>query len=91
MSTNPATTTMPAIAVVDGIKIQMFYNDHPPAHFHASVAGEEALIAILSLDVMRSSLPSSRLGRVLAWARENQDALALNRIRCQEEQPPEKL
>ena len=82
---------MPTIAIVDGVKIQMFYNDHAPAHFHATLAGEEVLIAIGSLDVIRGALPSSRLHRVLAWARENQDALALNWIKCQEEQPPEKL
>jgi Domain of unknown function (DUF4160) len=42
---------MPTIAVVDGVKIQMFYNDHTPAHFHATLAGKEVLIAIGSLDV----------------------------------------
>jgi hypothetical protein len=82
---------MPTIAVVDGVKIQMFYNDHAPAHFHATLAGEEALIAIAHLDVIRGALPTSRLRRVLAWARENQDALALNWIRCQEDQAPERI
>ncbi len=27
---------MPTIAIVDGVKIQMFYNDHIPPHFHAN-------------------------------------------------------
>ncbi|HUN44709.1 MAG TPA: DUF4160 domain-containing protein [Acetobacteraceae bacterium] len=82
---------MPTIAIVDGIKIQMFYNDHAPAHFHAILAGQEVLIAISTLDVIRGALPSSRLRRILAWARDNQEALALNWLKCQEEQPPEKL
>ena len=82
---------MPTIAVVDGTKIQMFYNDHAPAHFHAIHGDDEVLVAIRSLDVIRGSLPLSRLRRVLAWARGHQDALALNWIKCQEEQAPERI
>ena len=82
---------MPTIATVDGIKIQMFYDDHAPAHFHATLAEDEVLIAIATLDVIRGTLPSPRLRRVLSWAGENQEALALNWIKCQEGQPPEKL
>ncbi len=26
---------MPTIAIVDWVKIQMFYDDHAPPHFHA--------------------------------------------------------
>jgi hypothetical protein len=82
---------MRTIAIVDGIKIQMFYNDHAPAHFHAVPAGEEVLIAIGSLDVIRGSLPSSKLRRVLAWAKDNKRELALNWIRCQEDRAPERM
>lgn len=57
---------MPTIAIVDGVKIQMFYNDHPPPHFHATLAGEEVLVSIRSLDVIRGSLPSNKLRSVLA-------------------------
>ena len=82
---------MPTIAVVDGVKIQMFYNDHTPPHFHATLAGEEVLVSIRNLDVIRGSLPSAKLRHVLAWANEHQGKLALNWIRCQDEQPPERI
>ena len=82
---------MPAIAVVDGIRIQMFYNDHHPAHFPAILADDEVLVAIRSLDVIRGSLPPSRLRRVLAWARDHQDASALNWVKCQEDEVPERI
>jgi hypothetical protein len=26
---------MPTLAIIDGIKITMYYADHEPAHFHA--------------------------------------------------------
>jgi hypothetical protein len=35
---------MPTIAIVDGVKIQMFYDDHNPPHFHAIIGGSEMLI-----------------------------------------------
>jgi hypothetical protein len=81
---------MPTIAIVDGVKIQMFYNDHRPAHFHAILGQDEALIAIRSLDVIRGRLPHAKLRRVMAWALANQEVLALNWIRCQDDQPPER-
>jgi hypothetical protein len=72
---------MPTIAIVDGVKIQMFYNDHAPAQFHAILAGEEVLISIADLDVIRGSIPVAKLRRVQQWARNHQGELALNWIR----------
>ncbi|MGD0430084.1 MAG: DUF4160 domain-containing protein [Acetobacteraceae bacterium] len=82
---------MPTIAIVDGVKIQMFYNDHTPAHFHAILGGNEMLVAISDLDVIRGSLPAARRRRVLAWAAQHQAELALNWIRCQDSQAPERI
>jgi hypothetical protein len=82
---------MPTIAIVDGVKIQMFYDDHSPPHFHATIGGQEALVAIRTLDVIRGSLPPATQIRVLAWAREHQGALALNWIRCQSAEAPERI
>jgi hypothetical protein len=82
---------MPTIAIVDGVKIQMFYADHGPPHFHAVIGADEVLIAIRNLDVIRGSLPRARLRRVVAWARQHQGELALNWIRCQDDQAPERI
>jgi hypothetical protein len=83
--------SMPTIAIVDGVKIQMFYNDHGPPHFHAIIGENEALVAIRSLDVIRGALPPGKLRRVLAWANDHQGELALNWIKCQDEQRPETI
>jgi Domain of unknown function (DUF4160) len=32
---------MPTLAILDGIKITMYYADHEPAHFHAITAEDE--------------------------------------------------
>lgn len=82
---------MPTIALVDGVKIQMFYDDHTPPHFHAVIGGQEVLIAIRSLDVIRGSLPPTKLCRVLAWASRHQSQLALNWIKCQDDEAPERI
>ena len=60
---------VPAIAIVDGVKTLMFYNDHSPPHFHATLGGDEILLAIGDLSVIRGSLPQAKLRRILAGAR----------------------
>ncbi len=82
---------MPTIAIVDGVKIQMFFNDHAPPHFHAILGGDEMLVAISNLDVIRGSLPSAKHRQVLQWAADHQGALALNWVRCQDNQTPERM
>jgi hypothetical protein len=49
------------------------------------------LVAIRSLDVIRGSLPPAKLRRVLAWAADHQGELALNWIKCQDDQTPERI
>lgn len=82
---------MPTIAVVDGVKIQMFYEDHTPPHFHATIGGQEMLVTIATLDVIRGALPPAVQRRILAWARAHQGELALNWIKCQSAEPPERI
>jgi hypothetical protein len=73
------------------VKIQMFYDDHTPPHFHGVIGGHEVLIAIATLDVIRGSLPPAAQRRVLAWARQHQAKLALNWVKCQSSEPPERI
>lgn len=43
---------MPTLSAFYGIVIQMFWQDHPPPHFHALYAEHEALIDIRTLEVI---------------------------------------
>ena len=52
---------------------------------------EVGAAAILTLEVIRGSSPSAKQRRVLASAHEHQGELALNWIRCQDEEPPERI
>lgn len=49
---------MPVISLFFGIVIRMFFDDHPPPHFHASYQGFEALVRIHDGEVMQGSLPT---------------------------------
>jgi hypothetical protein len=59
---------MPTIAIVDGVKIMMYANDHPPAHFHALFAEYRAVIDIGTLKLVRGQLPSAKRGAIVKWA-----------------------
>ena len=48
---------MPTISVFYGILIRMFFNDLPPAHFHARYGEFEATIEIATLNVLEGTLP----------------------------------
>jgi Domain of unknown function (DUF4160) len=43
---------MPTVAVVEGVKIQIFAEEHPPPHFHAQSAEHRVRIEISSLRVL---------------------------------------
>lgn len=65
---------MPTISTFYGILIQMYWQDHPPAHFHALYAEHEALIDIRTLEVIEGGMPRRALALVLEWPRN----IALN-------------
>jgi Domain of unknown function (DUF4160) len=46
----------------------MYYNDHPPPHFHAQHGDDEALISFNPSQLYRGALPSRVLKLVLEWA-----------------------
>lgn len=43
---------MPEISRFYGIIVALYYNDHPPPHFHAKYGGDEATISIDTGDVL---------------------------------------
>jgi hypothetical protein len=51
-----------------GIIIYMYYDDHPPPHFHARYGRHIAVIDIDTLAVLRGRLPPRALGLVIEWA-----------------------
>jgi hypothetical protein len=60
---------MPTLAVVDGMRIVMYWNDHPPAHFHVLIAENRAVFEIGPLRLMSGRLPKAKVARIQDWAK----------------------
>ncbi len=59
---------MPCISQFFGIAIYMYFNDHPPPHFHAEYGGSEALYEIETLRLHKGKLPRRAHNMVIEWA-----------------------
>jgi hypothetical protein len=58
---------VPRISAFYGIVIEMYFEDHPPPHFHALYAGDEALIVIDTGEVYAGALTTRALRLVREW------------------------
>lgn len=82
---------MPEICRFFGIVIGMYYNDHPPPHFHARYGGQKALIAIDTLTVLRGQLSPRVRGLVVEWASAHQSELWKDWELARKDEPLEKI
>lgn len=69
---------MPAVSQFFGIVIYMYFNDHPPPHFHAEYGGSEALYEIETLRVYKGKLSHRAHNLVIEWADLHRDELMEN-------------
>lgn len=82
---------MPVISSFYGILIQMFWNDHPPPHFHARYGSYAARINIENAAIISGSLPRTAERLVLEWANLHKSDLMENWLLCEHRQPPIKI
>lgn len=68
---------MPTVAVVEGVSIVFYMNEHPPAQFHAKYAEHRAIIAVDTLDVLEGHLPKAEERVVRTWAESRRDAMSI--------------
>ena len=59
---------MPEICRFYGIVIKMFYDDHPPPHFHAEYGSHKAEVSIDKLSVTKGRLTPRAERMVAEWA-----------------------
>jgi hypothetical protein len=78
---------LPEVSRFFGILILMYYNDHPPPHFHARYAGHKAVIGIDSLTLLEERLPPRALGLVMEWASQHQAELLEDWKRARMQEP----
>jgi hypothetical protein len=79
------------VAVVDGIKIAFYRDEHPPTHFHAKFAEHEAIISIETLKILKGHLPRPQLRKGVAWAEPRRALLREAWYTCQADLNPGKI
>jgi hypothetical protein len=67
---------MALVAIVEGIRITVYPNDHPPPHFHAAFAEYEATFSVATAELLEGSLPRSKLQAVKRWHMAHTDEIA---------------
>ena len=66
---------MPTIKIIDSIKIDVYYREHPPPHFHVLYAEYEELIEIETLETYVGNIPKAQRKKVIDWADDKRDYL----------------
>ena len=69
---------MPTICEFDGMKIQMFYQEHHPAHFHVVYSGRSIVVGIDPILILKGELPAIYRSRLFEWAAIHQAELRAN-------------
>jgi hypothetical protein len=82
---------MPELARFFGIIISMYYNDHPPPHFHVRYGTQKAIIDIETLSVLAGELSPRVRGMVIEWATLYQAELLQNWELARQNMPLEKI
>jgi hypothetical protein len=82
---------VPTISAFYGIFIRMFFNDHPPPHFHARYGEFEATVAIETLEILEGALPNRALNLVREWAMIHQEELREDWDLCRTNAAPAKI
>jgi hypothetical protein len=78
---------VPRISAFYGIVIAMYFDDHPPPHFHARYGDHEAQIVITTSEVLQGSLPRRALKLVQEWTGLHRDELLADWERAEREEP----
>ena len=81
---------MPEISRFLGIVIAMYYNDHPPPHFHAVYADYQVTVEI-ETGVVQGQFPRRALRHVLEWYELHGDELREDWELARREQPLRKI
>jgi len=66
---------MPTYFIVDGVKIELYFKDHNPPHFHALISEYDAMIEIKTQTIIQGSLPNNKKTKILKWAKSNESTL----------------
>lgn len=78
---------MPRISAFYGIIIAMYFEDHPPPHFHAKYGEHQAQVAIETGQVINGALPRRARSLVEEWTELHRDELMADWERAARQEP----
>ena len=78
---------VPEISRFFGIVVAMYYDDHPPPHFHVRYGEHRAILEIETAAALVGDLPHRVLGMVVEWAASHRAALEENWDRARARAP----
>ena len=61
---------MPTVAILEGIKINVYFDDHPPPHIHAIYAEHEVLLVIDDASIYSGFIPGKKLKKAQKYVLE---------------------
>lgn len=82
---------MPTISLFYGIKINMYYGDHTPPHFHVILAEYEAKVEIATGRILAGDLPKTAKRLVKEWCDLHRFELEANWDRAMRDEPIHKI
>jgi hypothetical protein len=82
---------MPVVATFNGIKIELYFDEHPPPHFHARYAEFVAQIDMTTLEIIKGSLPRAQLRMIREWASPRRMALLQAWDFCRADRDPGRI
>ena len=69
---------MPTLKRFNRCRIEMYFNDHPPPHFHVITRKNERIAVVIETMIIWAGDADSRdTAEAFAWARENRAELRL--------------
>ena len=66
---------MPELSRFYGIRITIYFDDHPPSHFHAEYGEYEAVFSIKDGEMIQGKLPKIAKKLVKKWYKLQQDKI----------------
>ncbi len=58
---------MPEISRFYGMRITIYFDDHPPSHFHAEYGEYEAVFSIKNGEIINGNLPNTAKKLIKKW------------------------
>jgi hypothetical protein len=82
---------MPIISTFFGIVVRMFYEDHPPPHFHAEYQGQQGKFGFDGIMTVGNIRSRTALRLIREWAELHRDELEANWERARAKTPLDRI